>query len=188
MARDTAAAAGKNSTTAQGLAGTYGDRASSTYNILTPTLNRMATNPQGFSPQTKANMLTSAKQSIGGSNSGIVGGSDLAAARTNNAGAFAPMATQAAHDATSALSDASLGVQNRDAMLQEQQRQEGLSGLQGMYGENVGAGESALGLSDQALQTQLAAGRQGWLQNTLGVIGTLNGSANAASGLKQAFG
>jgi hypothetical protein len=98
------------------------------------------------------------------------------------------MATQAAHDATAALSDASLGVQNNDALLKEQQRQEGLSGLEGLYGQNVGAGESALGLSDQALQTQNQARQNGWLQNTLGVITALNGSANAASGMKQAFG
>lgn len=182
MARDTAAAAGKNSTTAQGLAGTFGDRATGTYNILTPTLNRMATNPQGFSPQTMANMTTAAKQSIGGATAATVGQGNLQAARTNNAGAFAPVATQAAHDATAALSDASLGVQNRNAMLQEQQRGEGISGLEGLYGENVGAGESALGLSNQSLQTQNQARQNGWLQNTMGILNTISNGARAASG------
>jgi hypothetical protein len=134
----------------------------------------MATNPQGFSPQTLGDMTTSAKQSIGGATGAIVGQGNLAAARTNNAGAYAPVATQAAHDATAALSDASLGIQNKNAMLKEQQRGEGLSGLEGLYGENVGAGEGALGLSNQALQTQSAAQRQGWLQNTLGVISAIS--------------
>jgi hypothetical protein len=67
------------------------------------------------------------------------------AAATNNAGAFGPAATQIAHDATAQLSDAALGIQNRDAMLKEQHREQGIQGLEGLYGENVGAGENALG-------------------------------------------
>lgn len=166
MGRDTSNAAMNNSTTGQGLSTTYGNRATSTSNILTPTLNRMATAPQGFSPQTMANMRTSAEQSIGGSVAGTVGQGNLQAARTNNAGAFAPAATQAAHDATSQLSDAALGIQNRNAMLQEQQRQEGINGLEGQYATNVGAGENALGLSTSALNAKNAADQQtlgGWL-------------------------
>jgi hypothetical protein len=38
MARDTSGAAGNNAKTGQALASTYGDRASSGYNVLTPTL------------------------------------------------------------------------------------------------------------------------------------------------------
>jgi hypothetical protein len=74
MARDTAAAAGNNAKTGQALATNYGDRASSGYNVLTPTLNKLATAPQGFDPQTMANMTTAAKQSIGGATAATVGG------------------------------------------------------------------------------------------------------------------
>lgn len=157
MGRDTSNAAGANATTAQGLSKSYAGNANSTYSILTPTLSRMATNPQGFSPQTMANMNTAAEQSIGGATAGTVGQGNLQAARTNNAGGFQPAATQAAHDATAQLSDAALGIQNRNAMLQEQQRSQGLQGLQGLYDTNVGAGENALGLSNSALQAKNAA-------------------------------
>ena len=102
-------------------------------------------------------MNTAAMQSIGGATAGTVGQGNLQAARTNNAGAFQPVATQAAHDATAQLSDAALGVQNRNALLQEQQRSQGLSGLEGLYNTNVGAGENALGLSTQALSAKNAA-------------------------------
>ena len=166
MARDTAAAAGQNSKTGQGLATTYGNAASANSNILTPTLNQMATNPTGFSRQTVDNMNTAALQSAGGANAGTVGSGNLQAARTNNAGSFAPAAAQAGHDATAQLSDAALGVQNRDALLKQQQQQEGITGLEGQYATNVGAGENALGISNQALgaQTQANAGTlNSWL-------------------------
>jgi hypothetical protein len=137
------------------MAGTYNNRAAGTYNILTPTLNRMVTNPDGFGQRTMGNMTTEAMQGAGGGNSATVGGALQAAARTNNAGAFDPAISQAGHDATNQLSDAALNIQNRDAMLKEQQRSQGIQGSEGMYGQNIGAAGNALGLSDQALNTAI---------------------------------
>lgn len=160
MGRDTSGSAMRNSNTAQGMSGVYNNRASNNYSILTPTLNRMATNPQGFSPQTMANMRTEAMQTAGGGNGATVGGAMQTAARTNNAGAYDPAIAQAGHDASTQLSDAALGIQNRNAMLQEQQRAQGLSSLEGLYGENTGAAQNALGISNQALQVKNAADEQ----------------------------
>lgn len=180
MGRDTSNAAMQNSNSAQGLSKSYAGNANSTYSILTPTLSRMATNPQGFSPQTMANMNTAAQQSIGGATAGTVGQANLQAARTNNAGAFQPAATQAAHDATAQLSDAALGIQNRNAMLQEQQRSQGLQGLQGLYDTNVGASGNALGLSNNALQVKNAADEQTFNQ-WYKPFATIAGNATAAA-------
>lgn len=149
-----------NSKTAQGASSLYGNRASSAFNVLTPTLNQMATNPQGFSPQTLTNMNTQAMQTAGGGNGATVGGAMQTAARTNNAGAYDPAIAQAGHDASTQLSDAALGVQNRNAQLQEQQRAQGIAGLQDLYGENTGASQNALGLSTSALQAKNAADQQ----------------------------
>ena len=160
MGRDTSNSAMQNSNTAQGMSGTYANRATANSNILTPTLNQMATNPQGFSPQTMANMNTAAMQTAGGGNGSTVGGAMQTAARTNNAGAYDPAIAQAGHDASSQLSQAALGIQNQNAMLQEQQRSEGLSGLENLYGENTGASQNALGLSNSALQTANEANQQ----------------------------
>jgi hypothetical protein len=179
MGRDTSNAAMQNSNSAQGLSKAYAGNANSAYSVLTPTLTRMATAPQGFTPQTMANMNTAAQQSIGGATAGTVGQGNLQAARTNNAGAFQPVATQAAHDATGELSDAALGVQNRNAMLQEQQRSQGLSGLEGLYNTNVGAGENALGLSNNALATKNAADAQTFNQ-WFGPLQAIAGNATSA--------
>lgn len=146
-----------NSGTANGMTTTYGSRATGNSNILTPTLNQMATNPMGYNPQTMANMNTAASQSAGGAAAGIVGQGNAQAARTNNAGGFAPLAAEAGHDATAQLSDAALGVQNRNAQLQEQHRAQGIQGLQDMYHTNVGAQENGLGLSNQSLGVANAA-------------------------------
>ena len=140
-----------NSGTANGMASSYGSRATAASNILTPTLSRMATAPQGYGQQDLTNMNTAAMQGIGGATAGTVGQGNLQAARTNNAGGFAPVAAAAAHDATSQLSDAALGVQNQNAQLKNQQQQFALGQLGQNYGENVSAGEGALGLSNQAL-------------------------------------
>lgn len=176
MARSTAAQAGNNATSGQNLSTTYGSQAAANSSVLTPTLNAMATNPQGFSPQTVNNMTTAAMQSAGGSAAGTVGQGNLQAARTNNAGGFAPVASQAGHDATAQLSDAALGIQNNNAQLKAQQQQEGINGLAGQYATNVGAGENALGLSTNALNAQTAAQNQtmansmGWTKLGLGAI------------------
>lgn len=174
MGRDTSNAAMANSNSAQGLSKSYASQANNNSSILTPTLNRMATNPQGFNPQTMANMNTAAMQSIGGAAAGTVGQGNLQAARTNNAGAFQPAAAQAAHDATAQLSDAALGVQNRNAMLQEQQRSQGVQGLENMYGTNTNAAENSLGLSNSALQTKNQADANTfnqWFQPMAAVLG-----------------
>jgi hypothetical protein len=176
MARDATSAAMTNSTTGQGLSKTYGDRATATSNILTPTLNQMATAPQGFGKQTVGNMTTAALQGAGGAQAATVGGGIQRAAGTNNAGAFDASAGQAGHDATSALTDAALGVQNRDAELKQQQQQFGVQGLNNQYQTNVGAGENALGISDAALNTSVNAGKSGWFQNMTGLIGAVNGN------------
>jgi hypothetical protein len=175
MARDATSAAMTNSTTGQGLSKTYGDRATATSNILTPTLNQMATAPQGFGKQTVGNMTTAALQGAGGAQAATVGGGIQRAAGTNNAGAFDASAGQAGHDATSALTDAALGVQNRDADLKQQQQQFGVQGLNNQYQTNVGAGENALGLSTNAVNSAVNAGQSGWLQNGLGIVNTLTG-------------
>lgn len=175
MARDTQAAAGQNAKTGQNLSSSYTNNASGVSGILTPTLSRMATNPQGFSQSTLNNMNTAALQSVGGANAGTVGGALQRAAATNNAGGAGAATAQSGADATRALSDAALGVQNKNALLQEQQREQGLQGLQNLYGTDVSAGENALGLSNSALNAKTSAGQNGWLQNTLGIIGAVNG-------------
>lgn len=154
-----------NSGTASGLSTTYNNQAQQNSNVLTPTLNQLATNPQGYGQQQMTNFNTAATQGAGGAEAGAVGGMNQMAARTNNAGAFAPAAIQSGHDATTQLSDAALGVQNQNAQLKQQQKAEGLSGLGSMYNTNVGAGENALGLSNQSLGVANTADNSAFQRN-----------------------
>ena len=72
--------------------------------------------------------------------------------RTRNAGAAPAAIGEASRGASENLSQTNAGIQTRNADLQQKQRQAGLSGLQDLYKENVGAGEGALGLSNTSLQ------------------------------------
>lgn len=141
-----------NSSTANGLASLYGNNAAAVNNTLAPALTAEATNPQGYTPTQMASQTTAAEQTAGGANAGATGGALLRAVRTRNAGA-APAAIDSASRAGSQnLSQTNAGIQTRNADLQQKQRQEGISGLGSLYGENVGAGEEALGLSSGALK------------------------------------
>ena len=141
-----------NSGTANGLESLYGANAAGINSSLTPALTQEAINPSGYTPTEMASQTTAAEQTAGGSNSGAAGGALLRAARTRNAGA-APAAIDAASQrAGQQLSQTNAGIQTNNANLQQKQKQAGISGLEGLYGENVGAGENALGLSTGALK------------------------------------
>jgi hypothetical protein len=140
-----------DSGTALGLEGLYGQNAANINSTLTPELTAEAVNPQGYTPTQMASQTTAAEQTAGGSNAGATGGALLRAVRTRNAGAVAPAVGASNRAAGEELSQVNSGIQTRNADLQQRQRQQGLSGLESLYGTNVGAGENALGLSEGAL-------------------------------------
>lgn len=140
-----------NSTTANGLESLYGSNAAAVNSTLTPALTAEATNPQGYSPSTMAAMTTGAEQTAGGANAGATGGALLRAARTRNSGAAPGSIAQTNRQGGQELSQVNSGIQTSNANLKAKQQQAGISGLEGLYGENVGAGENALGLSNSAL-------------------------------------
>ena len=140
----------QNSTAANGLEQLYGTNAAQANPV--GMLTAEAVNPSGYSPTQMAAQTTAAEQTAGGANAGATGGALLRAARTRNAGA-APAAIGASNRAAGEdLSQVNAGIQSKNADLQQKQRQQGISGLEGLYGENVGAGEQALGLSTGAIK------------------------------------
>lgn len=161
----------QNSKTGTGYSSNFASAANANSSILTPTLNRLATAPQGYGQSTIDKMKTGAVQSAGGSAAGEIGSAALRASRTNNAGSITPSAVAANRDAVGTVSDASLGVDAQNAQLQEQQRQTGLRGLEGLYNTNSGDQLNALGLSTSALQAKNQADSETW-NHWLG-LGTL---------------
>ena len=96
-------------------------------------------------------MTTAAEQTAGGSNAGATGQAGLMAARTRNIGSGQATAANASTKAGENLSEINTGIQSKNADLKAKQQQAGLSGLEHMYGTDVGAGEGALGISNQSL-------------------------------------
>lgn len=155
----------QNSATGQGLENLYGSNAAGINSSLTPELEAQAANPSGYSPTQMGAMTTAAEQTAGGSNAGATGGALLRAARTRNAGAAPAAIGEANRGASQELSQINAGIQGRNADLQQRQKAQALQGLEGLYGENVGAGETALGLSSGALKD--AGSLQNFWQNLL---------------------
>jgi hypothetical protein len=180
--RSVAKQAGSNAQQAGEEAGNFNTKANQIYSGLIPGLLRDVNTPTGYTPQEVNNMLVSGGEAVGGVNSGVLGQADLAAARTRNAGGFSNALDEAARVKSRQLASNALQVSGEDARLKQQKQQEARRMLESLYGTNTSDMLKAMGISNEDLQTKLAAGRQGWLQNTLNTIGTLGGVAKNVAG------
>jgi hypothetical protein len=142
-----------NSGTAGNMSNSLYGSASGISNALTPQLEAEAAHPAGYTPSQMAAQNTAAQQSAGGSMAGAVGQGSLLAARTRNQGAAQNAIAQSGRQASQNLSNEAVGTQVNNANLQQKQQQAGLSGLEGLYNTQLGGSESALGLSNSALNT-----------------------------------
>lgn len=142
-----------NAGSGQSLSRTGANNASSLYGTLSPTLSTMATNPQGINPADMAKIRTSNMQTAGGANSGAVGQGSLLAARTKNAGTADAAIAKSGETAAQNLSKANLDTQRENIGLKNQQQQEGLRGLQSLYGTNTGEAIGGLNASNAALES-----------------------------------
>lgn len=181
-------AAQNAATTASATGAKYGSEAEDIGSTLVPTLKTEATHPQGYDPNDLNAMLVGGEQGAGGATGSLAGEANLEAARTHNTGALSGVLDELARTKTRQLSTNALDIQGENARLKEKKRQAGLSGLEGLYGEDVNAGLKAQGLVPEDINAWANAGKTGWLQNTLGVIDTLSGAGKSAAGLKTAFG
>lgn len=163
-----------NNSTANALSSASNSKANSVYSTLAPTLTNEATNPAGFSPSDLSAMRTSAVDSLGGSNAGITGQANLAAARTRNAGSFQPALSQAGRDAASKNAEANVTIDANNALQKEKNRQAGTQGLSSLYGGLDSATLQALGIGNNAI---------GAANGAVGDLPKQNFSWNANNGL-----
>jgi len=178
--RSAQAQAKQNKTTADTTASGLGAEASGIAGTVIPGLERESVNPQGFAPTDVNNMLVAGGEAVGGANAGIVGQANLEAARTRNAGGFASALDEAARTKSRALATNALDVSGRQAVEKEKERQFAQTQLADLLKSDRANQLRAMGLSDEAIAQELAAGRQGWLQNTLDTIKTIEGGARVA--------
>lgn len=169
-------------TTAATTAGNYGGAAAGIGAKLTPTLFGDVNHPQGFSADETNNMLVAGEQGAGGANAGIAGQAGLQAARTRNTGNLGAVLDAAARAKGQQLSQNAVNVQEKSAQLAQQKRADALRKLQGLYGTNVGAQMKGEEIEPEDINAEVNAGKSGWLQNAMGVLGTLTGGAKNVMG------
>jgi hypothetical protein len=176
--------AGQNATTANQVGAGFGSVASGIGASIIPGLERQANNPTGFDPTTQNRMLVASQEGAGGANAAITGEGRLAALRSRTAGGFAPALAEAARSKGRTLATGALDVQLENAKLAQEKQRQAQAQLGQLYGTTSADQLKAMGLSNEDLNTQLAAGRQGWLQNmnqTIAAIGSLGGGSKGPS-------
>lgn len=161
--------------TASGNAGTYGKNAADIGDLLVPTLKNDVNNAPGFTPEQTNDQLVAAQEGAGGTNASIVGEAGLQAARGRNVGSTAGVLDEAARIKSRTNAGAGLEVANQNAMLKQQQRDQALKQLQGLYGTDVTAQTQNEGLVPEDINAWANANKTGWLQNTEGILDTING-------------
>jgi hypothetical protein len=172
--------------TAGNVAAGYGGDASSIAGNLVPFLTQQMEHPQGYSQQDLGAMLTNAMGSAGGATAGLTGQAQLQAARTRNTSGFASALDEAARQRGKALSSTSAGIATQNADLKQRQQQQAANELQGLYGVDTGAQLKGMDIQNQDINSEIQAGKSGWLQNTLDILNTLSGAGNSAAKMKMA--
>ena len=154
---------------------------------LNPFLQNELSHPQGIGQTGLTAELAAGAGGAGGANSGITGQANLEAARTRNASGFAGALDSAARTRQASLANQSEGITAQDQQLKQQQQQEAASGLQGLYGTDSGNALKALGLQNDAINTEVNAAKSGWLQNGLAIAGTALNGVSGLAGKGGAF-
>lgn len=163
-------------------------KANALYDQLTPTYEQEITNPQGFGAADLASMNTAAQQSTGGAVGATVGQSGRMAAANRNSGSFAPTLDEASRDAGRTLSSNALDIQGKNANLKQSQRQAGISGLQGLEGQQNSNVLGSIGLQDQSSEALAKGGSTGWFQNMTALMNALKPTGGSGGGGATASG
>lgn len=168
--------------TAANTSANFGGAASGISANLTPFLTSELQHPQGYSQQDTSAMLSAGLGGAGGANSGLMGQANQRAAVSRNAGGFQAALDDAARSRSKAAAGASEGIAADNANLKQTQQQDAAHGLQGMYGTDTSGMLNASGQIAGDVNSEVNAGKSGWLQNTLNVMNTINGMATGKPG------
>ncbi len=142
---------------------------------ITPFLTEEMLHPQGYSQQDIAAQQAAGEAGAGGANAGIVGMANKEAATSRNAGGFQAALADAARQRSKAAAGTSEDIAARNADLKQTQSQEGAKGLQGLYGTDTSGMLESTGQEARDIDAATTGGQSGWLQNTMGILKTLQG-------------
>lgn len=169
-------------TSAGNAAQTAGANAASDRALLMPTLRADLSGNNGLNATQRNNLLVASQQGTGGASAGLAGTAGLTAARSRNSGALSGTLDAIARARNQTASQAGLGVQNESQQLANQRENQALGQVQGLYGTDVSSQLKGMGLQNEAINSELAADKTGWLQNAEGVADTLSGMGKNAAG------
>jgi len=182
MSRDAQAQAKQNVKMAQGAATTAGQNAAGIYGNLTPFLQNQLQNPQGFGDQAVNEMKTNATEGAGGGEAAAQGLLSLNAERTRNNAGFSAAADKSARDAESNIMTANQGVDIANQKAKLDQQAQAASGLQGLFGTNIGAQTGNLNSANEGVNAEVNAGKTGWYQNLLSGINAVKPGYSSSGG------
>jgi len=163
--------------TATGEGARYGGQAMDIGATLVPEYRKEATNPTGFNPNDVNAMLVGGEQGAGGATGALSGEASLRAARSRNTGALSGVLGEFGREKTRTLSSNALGVQEMQAREKMRQKSEGLRGLEGMYGTDVGAQLKEQQLVPEDINAMLKANETGWGKNLQDWVRIATGAA-----------
>ena len=168
--------------TAGNTAANYGTTAANISSTLSPFLQRELNSPAGYSQPDETAMLSNALSGAGGVAGGLMTKADQRAGATGNQAGFSSNLDDIARQTAKGAAEASTGVAVKNAALKEEQQQAGAEGLRGRYGTDVGAQLNALGVQNNAINSEVNAGKSGWFQNMTALISALRGGGGGSGG------
>jgi len=151
----------------------FGQKATDIGSTLVPEFRKEATNPTGFNPNDLNAMLVSGEEGAGGATGALSGEATLRAARSRNTGALSGVLGDLSREKTRTLSSNALDVQKMNAQEKMRQKTEGLKGLEGIYGTDVGAQIKEGELVPEDIHAMLEANKTGWGKNLMDWTRTL---------------
>lgn len=169
-------------------AGKYGSTAGEISGGLVPELQRWTVSPPGYGAQGLAEMQTSALQGARARAGAMEEASRLRALRTGNEAGLGSLEAAEAQGGARGAGSAIQDILSKNAMLKANQQREAMGELGNLYGTSMRGDIGAQDIVPRDIESELAAGRQGWLQNAEGIIQTLGGAGTGAAGYKYALG
>lgn len=138
----------------------------------------------GFTPDQMGELLNYAESGSGAASGAAESEGSLNAARTRNTTGYYGSLSDIAHGEQKQDAGASEAIAASDIEAAKELNQQGAAGEAGLFGTNTSAMLSAYGLQNNAINTQIEAGKSGWFQNLLGFMSA--GAQGAEAGAKVA--
>lgn len=168
--------------TAKNTSAGFGSQASTIGSRLVPFLSRQMTNPAGMSQQDIGAQLAAGLASSGGATAGLAGAASHRASTARNPMGFSAALDAAARDRGKADSSTALGIAARNANLKAEQQEQAARGLGQLYGMNMTGENEAARNQIGDINSEVNAGKSGWLQNGMGILEALKGKYGKGGG------